>query len=113
MQDARTRITTERVQLTTDGLKSYVDAVEDAFGADVDYAMLVKVFRKSPDADTPEIAAPGRHHDPLKEFGTEIVPIASADDAVPSLPTALWKSGRSSASPILAMSRPALSSDST
>ena len=31
-----------RVQLTTDGLKVYLDAVEGAFGGDVDYAMLVK-----------------------------------------------------------------------
>ena len=33
-----------RVQLTTDGHKVYLDAVEDAFGADVDYAMLVKLY---------------------------------------------------------------------
>ena len=33
-----------RVQLTTDGLSLYVDAVEDAFGADVDYAQLVKIY---------------------------------------------------------------------
>ena len=33
-----------RVQLTTDGHKVYADAVEDVFGADVDYAMLVKVY---------------------------------------------------------------------
>lgn len=33
-----------RVQLTTDGLKVYVDAVEHAFGADVDYAQLVKSY---------------------------------------------------------------------
>ena len=33
-----------RVQLTTDGLKVYVDAVEDAFGTNIDYAMLVKLF---------------------------------------------------------------------
>lgn len=33
-----------RVQLTTDGLRSYLDAVEDAFGIDVDYAQLVKVY---------------------------------------------------------------------
>ncbi|MCZ6610396.1 MAG: hypothetical protein O7A66_10380, partial [Alphaproteobacteria bacterium] len=28
-----------RVQLTTDGLKAYLEAVEGAFGADVDYAV--------------------------------------------------------------------------
>jgi IS1 family transposase len=33
-----------RVQLTTDGHKAYLSAVEDAFGADIDYAMLVKIY---------------------------------------------------------------------
>ena len=33
-----------RIQLTTDGHKVYLDAVEDAFGADIDYAMLVKLY---------------------------------------------------------------------
>ena len=33
-----------RVQITTDGHKAYLDAVEEAFGMDVDYAMLVKVY---------------------------------------------------------------------
>lgn len=33
-----------RVQLTTDGHKAYLSAVEGAFGADVDYAMLVKLY---------------------------------------------------------------------
>ena len=33
-----------RIQLTTDGLKSYLEAVEGAFGADVDYAMLIKLY---------------------------------------------------------------------
>ncbi|HEW79574.1 MAG TPA: DDE domain-containing protein [Phycisphaerales bacterium] len=33
-----------RVQLTTDGHRVYVDAVEDAFGGDIDYAMLVKIY---------------------------------------------------------------------
>ncbi len=33
-----------RVQLTTDGLKSYLGPVEDTFGTDVDYAMLVKLY---------------------------------------------------------------------
>lgn len=33
-----------RVQLTTDGHKAYLQAVEDAFGAHVDYAMLVKLY---------------------------------------------------------------------
>jgi hypothetical protein len=33
-----------RVQLTTDGLKVYLEAIEGAFGCDVDYAMLVKIY---------------------------------------------------------------------
>lgn len=33
-----------RVQLTTDGHRVYLNAVEDAFGADIDYAMLVKLY---------------------------------------------------------------------
>lgn len=33
-----------RIQLTTDGHKPYVEAVEDAFGAEVDYAQLIKIY---------------------------------------------------------------------
>jgi IS1 family transposase len=43
MMDVASRIRT-RVQLTTDGHRVYVNAVEDAFGADVDYAMLTKIY---------------------------------------------------------------------
>lgn len=39
-----------RAQLTTDGLKSYLEAVEGAFGADVDYAQLVKLYGSSPES---------------------------------------------------------------
>ena len=39
-----------RVQLTTDGHKVYLNAVESAFGNDIDYAQLVKLFGASPDA---------------------------------------------------------------
>lgn len=38
-----------RVQLTSDGHKAYLEAVEGAFGADVDYAMLVKLYGASSD----------------------------------------------------------------
>lgn len=37
-----------RVQLTTDGHKAYLSAVEGAFGADVDYAMLDKIYNAPP-----------------------------------------------------------------
>lgn len=33
-----------RIQLTTDGLKAYVEAVEGAFGCDIDYATLIKLY---------------------------------------------------------------------
>lgn len=42
-----------RVQLTTDGHKMYLSAVEEAFGGDVDYAMLVKVYGAAPEG--PEV----------------------------------------------------------
>src|SRR5438445_1822397 len=50
MQDVAARIT-NRVQLTTDGHHVYVDAVEDAFGADIDYAMLQKIYGAPSDAE--------------------------------------------------------------
>jgi transposase-like protein len=40
-----------RVQLTTDGLKAYLEAVEGAFGAEIDFAQLVKVYGTAPDAE--------------------------------------------------------------
>lgn len=43
MQDLASRIS-NRFQLTTDGHRVYVDAVENAFGADIDYSMLVKIY---------------------------------------------------------------------
>ncbi len=42
---------TNRVQLSTDGHKPYLEAVEGAFGADVDYAMLVKHYGPANVAD--------------------------------------------------------------
>jgi len=43
MKDVASRLS-HRVQLTTDGHKGYLSAVEGAFGIDVDYAMLVKLY---------------------------------------------------------------------
>jgi IS1 family transposase len=43
MDDLRARLA-NRVQLTTDGHRAYLEAVEGAFGADVDYAQLVKLY---------------------------------------------------------------------
>ena len=49
MDDLRSRLA-NRVQLTTDGHRAYLDAVEGAFGGDVDYAQLMKLYGESPDA---------------------------------------------------------------
>src|SRR5208282_4615948 len=43
MDDLRSRLA-NRVQLTSDGHKAYLEAVEGAFGGDVDYAQLVKLY---------------------------------------------------------------------
>jgi len=43
MQDVASRLS-NRVQLTTDGHRAYLEAVEGVFGADVDYAQLVKIY---------------------------------------------------------------------
>ena len=43
MMDLAERLAT-RVQITTDGLQSYLSAIEDAFGADVDYSQLIKLY---------------------------------------------------------------------
>ena len=53
MDDLRARLA-NRVQLTTDGHKAYLEAVEGAFGGDVDYAQLIKLYG-------PTITAPGRY----------------------------------------------------
>ena len=41
----------DRVQLTSDGHKAYLEAVEGAFGADIDYAMLVKMYGMAPEGE--------------------------------------------------------------
>ena len=43
MEDVASRIDS-RIQITTDGLKAYAEAIEGAFGMDVDYAMLIKLY---------------------------------------------------------------------
>jgi IS1 family transposase len=48
MDDLAKRLA-NRVQLTSDGHKAYLEAVEGAFGSDIDYAMLVKVYGPAPE----------------------------------------------------------------
>lgn len=47
MDDVKSRLA-NRVQLTTDGHRAYLEVVEDAFGGDVDYAQLVKLYGDVP-----------------------------------------------------------------
>src|SRR5437660_2531665 len=51
MEDCASRIR-NRVQITTDGHKAYLEAVEDAFGADIDYAQLQKIYGASGENET-------------------------------------------------------------
>lgn len=46
IEDLASRVRS-RIQLTTDGHKAYLEAVEGAFGCDIDYAMLVKTYESS------------------------------------------------------------------
>lgn len=72
MQDLAFRLSS-RVQITTDGLKAYISAVEEAFGGDVDYAMLQKIYGKSGDAD--------HRYSPAECIGAEKVTISGNPNA--------------------------------
>jgi IS1 family transposase len=48
MDDVAKRLS-HRVQITTDGHKAYLEAIEGAFGGDVDYAQLVKIYGQAPE----------------------------------------------------------------
>jgi len=56
MHDVAGRLA-HRIQLTTDGHRVYADAVDSAFGSDIDYAMLVKLYGN--DNDTESRYSPG------------------------------------------------------
>jgi IS1 family transposase len=47
IDDLASRLT-NRVQITTDGYRPYLEAIEGAFGGDVDFAMLVKIYGDDP-----------------------------------------------------------------
>jgi hypothetical protein len=53
-----------RVQITTDGHKAYLEAVENAFGADIDYAQLQKIYGAPSDAEM-------RRYSPAKCIGAD------------------------------------------
>jgi len=50
-----------KVQLTTDGQKAYLEAVEGAFGADIDYAMLIKLYGESAEQKLQKRYSPAKY----------------------------------------------------
>ncbi len=50
MHDLASRLS-NRVQLTTDGLHAYLEATDSAFGTEIDYARLIKVYGSDPNAE--------------------------------------------------------------
>lgn len=63
-----------RVQLTSDGHKPYLDAVERAFGNDIDYAMLVKHYGPAPE----QTAA--RRYSPAECIGSTVGVVTGQPD---------------------------------
>jgi transposase-like protein/IS1 family transposase len=57
--DKLQRAASGRFQLTTDGLKAYVEAVEQTFGADIDFAQLVKKYKSDEDGNIERRYSPG------------------------------------------------------
>ena len=49
MDDVAKRLA-NRVQMTTDGHKAYLEAVEGAFGGDIDFAQLIKMYGAAPES---------------------------------------------------------------
>lgn len=65
MHDIASRLK-NRVQLTTDGLKSYLEAVNDAFGNNIDYSQLVKLYNGDTLAESNE-----RKYSPIEYTGAK------------------------------------------
>ncbi len=71
MQDLAGRLAS-RVQLTSDGNRLYLQAVEDAFGASIDYAMLVKHYGSEPEGQ--------RRYNPAVCTGASKMPVSGNPD---------------------------------
>lgn len=63
-----------RFQLSTDGLRAYIEAVEQVFGTDIDYAQLVKSYRSD------EAGKAERRYSPGDFIGAKKVPIMGNPD---------------------------------
>ncbi len=73
MEDLRDRVKT-RMQLTTDGWRSYIDAVGQTFGPYIDYAQLVKIYGPS------HGKGDERRYSPAECVGAKKVPMEGAPD---------------------------------
>jgi IS1 family transposase len=71
MEDLAGRLSS-RIQLTTDGYSVYANAVESAFGSDIDYAMLVKVYGES--------SEPEKRYSPAECLGSQRKPITGTPE---------------------------------
>jgi len=71
MHDLADRLT-NRVQLTTDGLKAYIGAVHKAFGNDIDFAQLVKIYGEGPKTEA--------RYSPTQCMGTKKTVMTGAPD---------------------------------
>ncbi len=71
MDDLQARLA-GRVQLTTDGLRVYLDAVAGAFEGKVDYAQLVKIYGPSPEGE--------RRYSPAECYGALKEPVTGNPD---------------------------------
>lgn len=66
VKDVASRMT-NRVQISTDGLRAYVEAIEKSFGADVDYAQIVKTYTHDVEIQ------PNRRYSAPEIVSTEVV----------------------------------------
>ena len=64
-----------RVQISTDGLRAYVDAIEASFGADVDYAQIVKTYGREEIPTIAAIAPLSLYHPKRKSSSVDRTPI--------------------------------------
>jgi IS1 family transposase len=71
MDDLRARVT-NRLQISTDGHKAYLEAVEGAFGGDVDYAQIIKMYGPTP--------SPAGRYSPAECTGIKKVSIEGKPD---------------------------------
>ncbi len=71
LRDVAERVT-NRIQLTTDGHKIYLHAVRDAFGSDIDYAQLVKVYGNDSEGQ--------KRYSPAQCLGTQRIEVIGDPD---------------------------------